>query len=381
MRVGLVTGEYPPMEGGVGAYTQMLARHLADQNHDVFVLSSTYTREIDERIHLSPWMERWHLGSPTTVRRWATENRVDVVNLQYQTAAYAMSPWIHFIPDRLPQLPVVTTFHDLRLPYLFPKAGRLRDWIVLRLASSSDGVIATNHEDMARLHHLPCATLIPIGSNILQPLPRDFDPAAWRQRAGANEDDLLLSFFGLINRSKGLDVLLDTVAALRSQDIPARLLIIGGSAGSSDPTNKPYLDEIQAKIERLALAPYIHWTGFVDEESVAQFLASADMVLFPFRDGASYRRGSLMAAIHYGCVIVTTQPVISIPTFLDGENMILVGRESSDAIVSAVVQLYRQPELRAKLKHGAMQLSRQFEWSQIARDTAAFYERVIGAQA
>ena len=46
------------------------------------------------------------------------------MNIQYQTAAYGMSPFIHFLPDALRPIPVVTTFHDLRFPYLFPKAGR-----------------------------------------------------------------------------------------------------------------------------------------------------------------------------------------------------------------------------------------------------------------
>jgi hypothetical protein len=29
MKIGLITGEYPPMQGGVGAFTQELARAMA----------------------------------------------------------------------------------------------------------------------------------------------------------------------------------------------------------------------------------------------------------------------------------------------------------------------------------------------------------------
>ena len=381
MRIGLVTGEYPPMQGGVGAYTQILARTMADQGHEIHVLSSTQTHEDDSRIAFSPLIQQWNIDSLRVIREWVQKNQLEVVNVQYQTAVYGMSPLIHFIPDIVRFVPVVTTFHDLRFPYLFPKAGRLRDWIVMHLARTSDGVIATNHEDMRRLSRLPCSALIPIGSNILQTLPEDFDPQPFRKQARATDGDLLLAFFGLVNHSKGLDILLQAMAALRTKDIPVRLIIIGGETGSSDPTNAAYYREIQSLIERLDLEEYIYTTGYVDEATVGKFLAASDIVVLPFRDGSSYRRGSLMAAIHYGCAIVTTQPSVEISTFIDTENMLFVPPDDAEVLHHAIMRLYQSPELCQRLKYGAHQLAGNFEWSNIALDTIAFFERVAGATA
>ena len=39
-----MTGEYPPMEGGVGAFTQELARELAVLGHEVFIITSHKAR-------------------------------------------------------------------------------------------------------------------------------------------------------------------------------------------------------------------------------------------------------------------------------------------------------------------------------------------------
>ncbi len=375
MRIGLITGEYPPMQGGIGAYTRILARSIAALGHEVQVLCRVGATEDDPTIQLVPSIPTWDIGSIPTIRRWARD--LDVVNLQYQTAAFDMSPLVHFLPDVIRSTPVVTTFHDLRFPYLFPKAGRLRDWIVSHLAQASNGVIATNHEDALKLGQLPCAALIPIGSNILKPLGADFAAREWREQAGAGDGDFLLAYFGLINRSKGLVPLLKGLAKLRLEGVPARLIMMG-SAGSSDPTNAAYVEEINGLIDRLELAPYIQRLGYIEEDSIiGSYLTAADAVVLPFADGASYRRGSLMAAIRYGCPTVTTTPRIHIPTFQDHENLLLVPPDDPHALTHALHRLYESPQLRTRLKQGATALALDFDWSEIAQDTVEFYERVV----
>jgi glycosyltransferase involved in cell wall biosynthesis len=380
MRIGMVAGEYPPMQGGVGAYSRILAGELAQQGQTVFIFSSVAARNSDANIHLTNGLQHWGINALLSVRRWAHEHRLDVVNIQFQTAAYHMSPWIHFLPDMLRPIPVVTTFHDLRYPYLFPKAGRLRAWIVLHLARASAGVIVTNHEDQGRLRHLPHTCLIPIGSNIRKPLDIDFDCDHWRRKAGAAPADCLLAYFGLVNRSKGLDVLLRGLADLRGMGVPARLLIVGGTSGGNDPTNVAYAAEIQALIDQLRLAPYVHQTGYLDDESVVgAYLNASDAIVLPFLDGASYRRGSLMAAISYGCAIVTTQPAVDIPSFRNGENMLLAPPGDSAALTGALRQLRESPDLRQRLRQGALALAPAFDWGQIARDYVTFFQRIVEA--
>jgi len=379
MRIGIVTGEYPPLQGGVGAYSRIIAQTFTQQGHQVFIFSDTQTHEDDPAIALTNPVKQWRLGALRTVRQWARTNQLDIVNLQYETACYAMSPWIHFLPDVLRGVPLITTFHDLLFPYLFPKAGRLRDWIVMRLARASAGVIATNHEDMEQLKQLPNATLIPIGSNILTTLPENFNRIAWREKVGATADDFLLAHFGFMNRSKGIETLLAALAILRSEGNPTKLLLIGGRTGSSDPANVTYADAIEAQVTQLGLTEYITWTGFVNDEAVTAYLNACDAVVLPFRDGASYRRGTLMAAIQHGCAIVTTQPQVAIPTFRDGENMLLSPAGNASALAESIKQLRANADLRAKLGKGAQELRQNFDWEIIAQNHLLFFEKLIGS--
>ncbi len=374
MRIGIVTGEYPPMEGGIGAYSRMLASEMERQGQEVVVC--TKSMRAADGVRVATIVRHWGPGALNAVRHYAERERLDIINIQFQTAAYAMSPWIHFLPDVVRHIPVVTTFHDLRFPYLFPKAGALRTWIVRHMARASDGVIVTNHEDARQLAGLPHSTLIPIGSNITAPLPPAFDAAEWRARAGALPGDLLIAYFGFANRSKGINVLLDALAKLRDQGVPARLTLIGGRTGASDPTNAVHADEVDEQIEALQIKPFVSRTGFIEDNAVAAYLRAADVVALPFLDGASYRRGTLMAAIHHGCAIVTTEPSVEIATFVNGENMLLVPPGDSIALAYALRRVYQSPALRERLRQGAAALAPQFSWTRIACDTLEFFQQL-----
>ncbi|MCA0452805.1 MAG: glycosyltransferase family 4 protein [Chloroflexi bacterium] len=376
MRIGIVTGEYPPMQGGIGAYSHILAQHLTAQGAEVFIFSSAQAHTTDEHIPVENTLSQWNFGSLQAINRWTREKSIDILNLQFQTAAFGMSPWIHFLPH-FTTVPVVTTFHDLRFPYLFPKAGKLRDWIVMHLAQQSAGIIVTNQEDEQRLAHIQLKVLIPIGSNIQHTLPDHFDAESWRAKAGAKPDDYLIGYFGLFNQTKGLETLLSSIASLSRQNIPVRLVMIGGGLGSSDPTNASYLNNLKTQIQQLGIEILIHWTGYLENEAeVGAYLAASDVIALPFTDGASYRRGSLMAAIQYGCPIITTRPSMTIPNFRDGENMLLVAPSDKSALSDALLKLWRAPELRKQLQQGARQLRQDFDWSHISRATLEFFEHL-----
>jgi glycosyltransferase involved in cell wall biosynthesis len=379
MRIGIITGEFPPRQGGVGAYTRILAEHLAAQNQQVVILSERASRSDSTAFELTSRIDDWGFRCFTVIRTWAHQHALDIICLQYQTAAYAMSPWIHAIPQMIRPIPLVTTFHDLRPPYLFPKAGPLRTWIVDHLARSSRGVIATNQEDYERLAALSHTALIPVGSNIA---PLSFDAqqrASARRQVGAREDDFLIAYFGLINHSKGLDLLIDALADLCDQGFPVRLVIIGGTPGDNDPTNLDYAKAIQSQIAHSGMAAVVTNTGYLDEQSVGALLAAADVNALPYRDGASFRRGSLMAAIQHGAAIITTTPVVDIPAFRDGENMLLIPPDNAPALAAALHRLADDQTLRDQLRRGAAQLAPTFDWSTIAAAYIAFFQRILTA--
>lgn len=368
------------MQGGIGAHCRELARALTQAGHEVLIYTDARGQSDDTRVRLTADHTGWGWSSGRAVEAWVRRERIEVVNLHYQTAMYGMSPWVHFMPDQVKSAPVVTTFHDLRFPYLFPKAGPLRPWIVNRLARASAAAVSTNHEDVQALTHI-CprvpVSLIPIGSSVHTTLPDDFSRAGWREAHGLSDAHFVVAHFGFMNHSKGIECLLYAVAELRRAGLPVRLWMIGGRTGTSDPTNAAFAQHIEHLMESMGLSAVVDWTGFVDDATASAYLTAADVVALPFLDGASYRRSSLMAAIAHGCAIVTTTPTVSIPTFVDGENLRLVEAGDVPGLVKALSALAADAGLRARLSAGALELCRWFDWGYIAQANVDCFKQAL----
>lgn len=395
MRIGLVTGEYPPLEGGVGAFTEQLARALAAGGHDLHVITTRRARPADaprkpaalfEPVDLGyawlhPRIGRWRWPSLSAVAEIALRYDLNVVNLQYQAAAFNMnSAAINYLPWRLRGVsPVVVTFHDLRVPYLFPKAGGLRERVVRGLSRRAAGVIATNAADFATLQQWTAAPVrqIPIGSNIDAHEPNHVEIAEVREQLGLASDDVLLGYFGFLNQTKGADTLIDAMARLDGRH---HLVFIGGQTGASDPeNNETFLRGLRAQIERLGLTNRVHWTGFLSPARVSAHLVAADLMVMPYRDGVSLRRGTLMAVLAHGRPLVTTAPAAPTPELRHGDNVWLIPPDDPAALAAAVAALAADAPLRARLGRGARDVAALFDWGRIAGLTADFFAEVVAS--
>jgi polysaccharide biosynthesis protein PslF len=379
MRIGLVTGEYPPMEGGVGAFTRELARAMAAQDHKMFVFTRQQAQAGSDDVMLSSKVgKRWGWQTLREIADWDRSNQLDVINIQFQTAAYDMHPAVHWLPACISRTPTLVTFHDLRAPYLFPKAGPIRDRVVRKMARDATGVIATDRADVRRLREnwsIRNVDWIPIGSNISTTLPVGYDRQSWREKMSVGPSDLLISYFGFLNESKGALILIDAMARLVSKGIPARLVMIGGRAGASDPTNRDYGSKVDALIGECGLSDRVIWTGFVEDKDVTAYFRASDITALPYRDGVSLRRGTLMAALAHGRAIVTTTAETDIPE-LDAA-LITVSPDEPQALADAILAVWQNSQLRESLEAAALATSQHFTWESIAHRTINIYQSVL----
>jgi glycosyltransferase involved in cell wall biosynthesis len=423
MKLSIVTGEFPPDQGGVGDYARELAAEFARRSVEVQVITKMAasrsifirsnvpgdsigqpqpgcTPDAGARVNEAP--ARVASGPSYTVsharfRSWRSLPAVrelvrgcDIVHLQYQAAAYGMTAPIHLLPRFLrgsdPRRPVVLTFHDLRVPYLFPKAGPLRGRAIMYLARSCNAVVVTNQADLqtlnAEFRHLsagarPELVLIPIGSNIDAHAPASMDREQARASLGVAADELLMCYFGFLNASKGGETLVRVLAHVVRAGCKARLLMLGGEVGTSDATNASYAGHVKALISELGLDRLVIWTGYRPPSEVTAFWSASDIAVLPYVDGASLRRGTLMAALAHALPVVTTAPRLPIPQFHAGENIALAPAEDVEALANQVMALYESPLLRERLSRGAAQAAQEFTWPRIVDRHLELYRSLL----
>ncbi len=403
-----VSGEYPPDVGGVGDYTEHLRATLSTLGWQSGVLSRRQVR-------------RWDARSLVELARAAP--RTGIVHIQYQAGAYDLLGDVCLMPSILrrfrPHIRVVTTFHDARPPYLFPKAGLLRAAAVRLLARSSHAVIAADARDLAALAPDPAALggparrfhHVPIGPNVPCAPAQGYDRAAFRTTLGLQPDTLALVYFGLRNASKGLDVLLDAVNLVLRQRPDTRLMLLGGEAGASDRTDRQTADRLRHRLAPSAPLPgsgpgsqamppggglgsqamrpgggpgspatppggglgeFVLQTGWLPPEQLSAYLVAADIAVLPYADGASPRRGSLLACAEHGLPIVSTAPAA--PEVADAVYAV-----SADPrhLAEAILHLAESEPAAARLRAAARSLAARSAWPTIAAAHVEIYEHLL----
>jgi glycosyltransferase involved in cell wall biosynthesis len=281
----------------------------------------------------------------------------------------------------------------------------LRGLAVACLARVAERVVVTNGADRAALApRVPPGRLhlVPIGSNIPDAPPREFDRARFREAAGIGADVALVAYFGFLNESKGALTLLDAVARLSGGGRRLQLAMIGGTIGASDPTNARYLAAFEAEVERRQLGGAVRWSGPLSASGVSAWLCAADVIALPYRDGASYRRGSLLAALEHGRPVVTTvpgaaaprrpsdsathppqigakhgEPDAALPPLLDRQSAMLVAPDDARALSGAIEEVLADQALAARLALGARELAGAFSWDRIADAHIALYRGLV----
>jgi glycosyltransferase involved in cell wall biosynthesis len=144
-------------------------------------------------------------------------------------------------------------------------------------------------------------SVIPFGLNTYVP-DTYLSKAEARARLGLGESEKVLLFFGQIAPYKGLDMLLEAMKILFSQQQKYCLMIAGRVKSGSEPywqTLRPYLenDEVRSRI--------LVNDKFIPDNDVPMFFRAADALILPYR--AIYQSGPLSLAYRFGVPVLATR--------------------------------------------------------------------------
>jgi glycosyltransferase involved in cell wall biosynthesis len=264
VRIVHVLAGRPDNRCGILDYTNRLVEALANLKSDT------------ERVLVN----RWSLNETLRIAR---AHRGEIVHVQYPSMDMGKAPWwalLGFLCGR-----TVVTLHEYRI---FSTARKL---YCLPVAVMAKQIVFSNSEERrAFLAWYPFAarssTVIPVGNNI----PVDATPQNNRPRR--------LIYFGQIGEKKGLEQVIEAVAALRAQGSDIPVAFVGAVV---DPTS-PIIEFVRAGAAKYAIDLRLN----LNSEEVSRELLQASHAYLPFPDGITDKRGSALACLQHGVAVLTT---------------------------------------------------------------------------
>lgn len=274
------------------------------------------------------------------------------------------------------QAPTVVTLHD-RLPRPAPRwrtARPYRPWDVLRDLAYLPFFPTWERFQYRRAEHWivhtrDLARSVEAGTGakkvtvIPHPVPRTSHD--WGAVAG---EDVRLVTPGFIKRAKGLDALLDAVAAE-----PRASWTLAG--GPQDEADRRALAGLERRIEALGLADRIRITGFLPRGEVEELLASSTLAVFPYQRSSG--SGSVTWAVGTGTPVLAAD----LPAFRElrdaGAGLELVRGSDPEALRQAIRGLVSNRGRLKSLSQRSRSYSARHGYPQMAARTASLFQSIL----
>ena len=155
-------------------------------------------------------------------------------------------------------------------------------------------------------------------------------------------------YAGYIAPGKGLDDLLTAWKAIHAQ-VPLTLTVIG----SASRQHEAYASRIRNELEKTD--PAMDWRGWVDDDILQQAIATAAIVVLPYRLSNPASGISIRAAVEGRAIVCTN--VDAFAWLTHGQSALVVDSGDGRNLGDAIKRLALDPTLRDRLGSGAAKVS------------------------
>lgn len=202
-----------------------------------------------------------------------------------------------------------------------------------------------------------------IPASSIDVVPCGMDTSTYTPDPSAGPEPMTILYVGRIRRYKGIQYLLEAVARLRADGLPAVLRVVG----SGD-----YLGSLRRKAATLGLADSVCFTGFVSLDRKVSELRSAWVAALP-----SEKEGwglTVMEANACGTPVVASDSDGLRDSVRHGSTGLLVPHGNVAALAEALRAVLTDRDLRDRLSGGGVEWARGFTWDRTAEGTLAVAE-------
>ena len=368
--IGFVS-TYPPTVCGLATYTASLVNAIAGDRGSRAGLGVVDLVNGSVRAPGPDVAFGHRVGDAASLRK-ATRvlNSYDSVSIQHEFGIFG-GPDGEEVVDLVSDLnvPSAVTFHTV-LDYPTPHQRMIID----TLAELADRLVAMSQTAAERLvlrHGVDAKRIdvIPHGADM-----RFAGPSL------VTGDRPLVLTWGLIGPGKGLESAVEAFAGLVDLDPRPRYLI----AGATHPnvraeSGEAYREGLISLARRFGIEDLIEFDDrYLDRETLARLVRSADMVVLPYSSVEQVTSGVLVEAIAASKPVIATQFPHAVE-LLSGGAGLTVPHGDVDALSSALRRLLTDRRLTSQMAREARQIADGWFWPTIGRRYGMMMSGLAGA--
>jgi glycosyltransferase involved in cell wall biosynthesis len=395
MRVA-VTSTYPPRPCGIGQFTKDLRAALLGISADMAVDIVSIVRE-------KPRVEppevavriRQDVRSDYPAAAHVLNSRgTDVVLLEHEYGIFGgeVGSYVLSFVEELRQ-PLVVTLHTVLSAPAVRQAETLRALceratLVTVFTETARRMVVAAHlappERVRVVPHGAPSMLLPDHNPYRSTQPAlatrlvGGTPAGPRPALERLEGRTVLSTFGLISDSKGIEIAIKALPSIVAKHPDVLYLIAGQTHPEVVKTEgERYRLSLERLVRDLDLVDNVHFVDrFLSDDDLALLLGATDLYLTPYGSREQIVSGALTFAVVAGCPVVST-PYYYAEDLLDSGAGVLVPFNDPDALAAAVIGLIDDPAALAAARRVATKVGSELAWPSVGELTAKVLAEAI----